>query len=156
MSKSKTGKWIYAAGENPEATRISGVPTDRMIITAYVLSGLFCAIASVIYSGRLQQGSPTMTRAMLMDIIGAAVIGGTSMFGGKGKVGWVLIGCVFFTLLSSVLNMLKLSAFIVDIVKGLIILVAALLDVVRTRMSEAQDMTDTNVISIDKAGEQNA
>ena len=154
LNRSKTGRWLYATGENRSASKISGVPINKVVIKAYVISGICCAIASVIYSGRLRQGSPTMSRNMLMDIIGAAVIGGTSMFGGKGKVGWVLIGCVFFTLLSTVLNMLKLNTFIVDIVKGLFILFAAMFDVIRTRMAASQStMADDG--SLEKAGMEN-
>lgn len=142
LRKTVYGKWILATGENQRAAQVSGVPTGKMYILAYAISGFTCVIAAIIYSGRLQQGSPTLSKAMLMDVVGAAVIGGVSMFGGKGKLKYAIIGCIFFTLLSTVLNMLRLSTFVVDIVKGLFILIAALLDVVRLRMSQKSFAAD--------------
>ena len=71
---------------------------------------------------------------MLLDIIGATVIGGTSLAGGKGRVPWTFFGVVFFVLLSNTLNSMGLSAFHIDVVKGGIILAAAALDVTRTRL----------------------
>ena len=70
---------------------------------------------------------------MLLDVIGAAVIGGTSLFGGKGKVLWTLYGVLFLSLLGNGLNLLNLSDFLITIIKGSVILVAALLDVWRTK-----------------------
>ena len=67
-------------------------------------------------------------------MIGATVIGGTSLFGGKGKILWTFFGVLFFVLLSNTLNLMNLSAFHIDMVKGGVILVAALLDVIRTRL----------------------
>lgn len=131
------GKWVLATGENQKAAQVAGVPVIKMYMLSFMISGICCVIASVIYSGRLQQGSPTLSRAMLLDIIGAVVIGGVSMFGGKGKIMYAIIGCIFFTLLGTLLNMLKLSTFVVDIVKGLFILIAVLLDVIRLRMSQS-------------------
>ncbi len=152
LRKTVFGKWIVATGENKSAAEISGVPTRKMYLLAYAISGLTCVIAAIIYSGRLQQGSPTLSKAMLMDIVGAAVIGGVSMFGGKGKLKYAIIGCIFFTLLSTVLNMLRLSTFVVDIVKGLFILVAALLDVIRIRMSQKTFVMDAQERQTEQAG----
>jgi ribose/xylose/arabinose/galactoside ABC-type transport system permease subunit len=67
-------------------------------------------------------------------VIGATVIGGTSLFGGKGKVVWTFFGVLFFVILSNTLNLMNLSTFHIDMVKGCVILAAALLDVVRTRL----------------------
>jgi ribose/xylose/arabinose/galactoside ABC-type transport system permease subunit len=83
----------------------------------------------------LQGGRPTVGGGnLLLDIIGATVIGGTSLAGGKGKVTWTFFGVVFFVLLLNTLNYMGLSAFHIDFVKGVIILVAATLDVTRTRL----------------------
>ena len=137
LKRTVLGKWLYATGINSRTARVSGVPTNRVIIFAYAFSGFCCAVGSIIYSGRLLQGSPTLCRAMLLDIIGATVIGGTSMFGGRGRVSGVLIGCLFFALMGTVLNLLRLSPFIINMVKGLFILTVALLDVIRLRRSES-------------------
>lgn len=138
LSRTMLGRWLYATGTNARTARISGVPTARVIIFAYIFSGVCAAVGAVLYSARLEQGRPTLGNNLLMDIVGATVIGGTSLFGGKGKVAWTVFGVLFFVLLSNSLNLLSLSFFTVTIVKGAIILLAALLDVTRTRLRSRQ------------------
>jgi ribose/xylose/arabinose/galactoside ABC-type transport system permease subunit len=75
---------------------------------------------------------------VLLDVIGAAVIGGTSLFGGKGSVRGTFFGVVFFVLILNILNAMRLSPFVIDAMKGLIILIAALLDVTRTRLANRE------------------
>ncbi|NDJ78172.1 MAG: ABC transporter permease [Chloroflexi bacterium] len=134
LSRTVFGRHVYAVGTNARAAEVSGVPTKRTIILVYMFSGFCAAVAGIIYSGRLQAGRPTLGENLLLDVVGATVIGGTSLFGGKGKVLWTFFGVLFFVLLSNTLNLLKLSAFEIDIVKGSIILLAALIDVTRTRL----------------------
>ena len=99
------GRYIYAVGSNPKAAEISGVPARRVIILVFAFSGLCAAVASILYSGRLGGGRPTIgAGGALLDIIGATVIGGTSFSGGKGKISWTFIGVVFFVLLGNTLN----------------------------------------------------
>lgn len=135
LSRTVLGRWFYAVGANPRAALVSGVPVTRVIVLAYVISGFFAATGSVLYSARLAAGRPTLGSSLLMDVIGATVIGGTSFFGGKGKIYWTLFGVLFFVLLDNSLNLLNLSFYTVQIVKGLVILLAALLDVARTRLA---------------------
>lgn len=133
------GRYIYAVGSNVKTAEISGVPVRRVIVLVFAFSGLCAAVASVLYSARLGGGRPTIgAGGALLDIIGATVIGGTSLAGGKGKIVWTFIGVVFFVLLSNTLNYMGLSAFYIDVVKGGIILVAAALDVARTRLLARQ------------------
>lgn len=134
LSRTVLGRWFFAVGRNLKASVISGVPVERTIILAYVFSGFCAAVGSILYSARLEGGRPTLGQNLLLDIIGAAIIGGISLFGGKGKVVWALFGVLFFTLLSNSLNMLNLSFFTVNIVKGGVILLAALIDVTRARL----------------------
>ncbi|MEI6539789.1 MAG: hypothetical protein WCO86_09720 [Planctomycetota bacterium] len=84
-------------------------------------------------TGRLETGSPVLGREMLLDIIGATVVGGTSLFGGKGKIGWTLFGVLFLTVLDNALNLLSLSQFSITMTKGAVILLASVLDAVRNR-----------------------
>ena len=77
---------------------------------------------------------PTMGREILLDVIGAAVIGGTSLFGGKGKVMWTVFGVIFFTLIANSLNMLALQDSTITMVKGGVILLAAVFDLARNRL----------------------
>jgi ribose/xylose/arabinose/galactoside ABC-type transport system permease subunit len=131
LSRSLFGRWLYAVGGNAQTARVSGVPTDGVIIAAYVTSGVFAAIASVLYTARLETGSPTMGQRILLDVVAATVLGGTSLFGGKGKVVWTIGGVLFLTLLDNALNLLGLSHFTIMIVKGCVILAAAGLDTMR-------------------------
>lgn len=134
LTRTVLGRWFYAVGRNVKAAVISGVPADRVVILAYMISGFCAAVGSVLYSARLGHGRPTLGRDQLLDIIGACVIGGISLFGGKGKVLWALFGVFFFVLLSNSLGWMNLSFYTVSIVKGSVILLAAFLDVTRTRI----------------------
>ena len=135
LSRTVLGRQIYAVGNNVKAAEISGVPVRRVIILVFVLAGCCAAVASLLYSARLEGGRPTIGGgSLLLNIIGATVIGGTSLAGGKGKITWTAMGVVFFVLLENMLNAMRLSAFHIDVVKGAIILAAALLDVLRARL----------------------
>lgn len=139
LSRTRFGRYAYAIGTNLKAARISGVPTGRVTILVYVLSAVFATIGSVLYSARLEAGRPTLgAGTFLLDIIGATVIGGTSLFGGKGKVMWTVYGVLFYVLLSNSLNLMNLSTFHIDMVKGVIILLAALADVMRRQIASSR------------------
>jgi ribose/xylose/arabinose/galactoside ABC-type transport system permease subunit len=134
LTRTVLGRQIYAVGANRAAAAVSGVPVKRVIVLVFVISGFCAAVASILYTARLEAGRPTLGENLLLDVVGAAVIGGTSLFGGKGKIHWTFMGVLFFVLLSNSLNLLNLSAFYIDMVKGGIILLAALTDVTRTRL----------------------
>ncbi len=136
LSRTIFGKQVYAMGTNKKAAAVSGVPIKRVIITVYMLSAFYATMGGLLYSARLEAGRPTLgAGTFLLDVIGATVIGGTSLFGGKGKVLWTFFGVLFFVLLSNTLNLMNLSAFYIDMVKGSVILAAALIDVIRTRLA---------------------
>jgi ribose/xylose/arabinose/galactoside ABC-type transport system permease subunit len=135
LGRSLFGHWIYAVGHNPKAAFISGVPVQGVIIAAYGLSGLFAAVASILYTGQAETGSPVLGQRILLDVIGATVIGGTSLFGGKGKILWTLFGVLFLKLIDNSLNLLNLSIFSITMVKGGVILLAALMDALRNRLA---------------------
>jgi ribose transport system ATP-binding protein len=127
------GRWVYAVGQNPRTARVSGVPVTRVLVLVYGLSGLLAAVAAVLITGRLETGSPVHWRSNLLDIVGATVIGGTSLYGGRGKVLWTVFGVMFLSLVDNSLNLLNLSHFTIMMVKGGIILLAAVLDAMRNR-----------------------
>ena len=129
LNRTLLGEWIYAVGLNPRASRISGVKVRKTVISVYILSGICAAITSVLYMARLETSSPVMGQNVLLDVIGAVVIGGTSLFGGKGKILWTLYGALFITLLDNSLNLIGLSYFLIMIVKGAVILSAAIMNV---------------------------
>jgi len=135
LSRSLSGKWLYAVGQNARAARVSGVPVNATLCGAYVVSGMCAALASVLLTGQAQTGSPVLGRNLLLDVIGAAVIGGTSLFGGKGKVLWTLFGVFFLKLIDNSLNLLNLSDWDIRIIKGAVILFAALMDAMRSKFA---------------------
>lgn len=132
LSRTLLGRWLYAIGHNPKVALVSGVPVNRALILAYVWCGLCAGLAAVLITARLESGSPVHWRSNLLDIIGATVIGGTSLYGGRGKVLWTVFGVLFLTLLDNSLNLLNLSHFTIMMVKGVVILFAAAMDVGRS------------------------
>lgn len=136
LNRTVFGRQVFAVGSNKRNAEISGIPVRRVIVAVFVISAICAAIGSILYSGRLEAGRPTLgAGTFLLDVIGATVIGGTSLFGGKAKIIWTFFGVVFFVVLSNTLNLMNLSAFQVDMVKGAVILAAALFDVLRTRLT---------------------
>ncbi len=133
LNRTVWGRWVYAVGHNVKTAVISGVPVERTLTRAYTVSGFCAAIASILYTARLETGSPALGQGLLLDVIGAVVIGGTSLFGGKGKVLWTVVGVAFITVIDNSLNTLGLSYFAIMIAKGTIILLAALIDVLQHR-----------------------
>jgi ribose/xylose/arabinose/galactoside ABC-type transport system permease subunit len=134
LSRSLWGRWLYALGHNARTARVSGVPVAGVTTSAYVVSGLTAAVAAVLYTGQAETGSPVLGQRLLLDIIAATVIGGTSLFGGRGRVLGTLWGVIFIKLIDNSLNLLSLSLFAITLVKGGVILLAAWLDAVRHRL----------------------
>lgn len=133
LSRTLLGRWLYAVGHNSKAARISGVPVEGVTVTAYVLSGILAAAASILYTGQAETGSPVLAQRLLLDVVAATVIGGASLFGGKGRVLGTLFGVIFIKLIDNSLNLLDLSYFTIMIVKGAVILLASLVDSWRNR-----------------------
>ena len=136
LNRTLHGEWIYAVGSSEKASLVSGVNVQRTLLLVYMISGICAAIGSMLYTARLETGSPVMGQNILLDVIGAVVIGGTSLFGGKGKLQWTLAGAFFMTMLDNSLNLIGLSFFLIMIVKGIIILLTAILNVVQNRRGE--------------------
>lgn len=134
LSRSLWGRWLYMLGHNRKAALISGVPVEATVLSAYAVSGVCAALASILYTGRLETGSPVLGQRILLDVIGATVIGGTSLYGGKGKILWTVYGALYLTLLDNSLNLLNLSFSSIMMAKGGVILCAALLDAARHRL----------------------
>jgi len=131
LTRTVLGRWLFAAGYNAKAAVISGVPIGRTIIFAYVASAVCAALATVLLMERLETASPIIGQRLLLDLIAAPVIGGVSLFGGRGKIQWVILGALFVTLMDNSLNLLGFSSFVIMMAKGGLILFAALLDVFR-------------------------
>ena len=129
------GRAVYAVGDNPEAARLAGIPTGAVVFSVYVISGLCAALAALIVVSRLAAAEPTQGTGFELDAIAIVVIGGTSLFGGEGGVGGTVIGAAVVAAMNNLLNLLGVSPFSQQIVKGLIILGAVFLER-RTRRRE--------------------
>jgi ribose/xylose/arabinose/galactoside ABC-type transport system permease subunit len=145
LARTVFGRRLYAIGTNRQAAEISGVPMTATVVTAYVVAGICAALGGVLYSARLGVGQPNLGAegTVLLDIVGATVIGGTSLYGGRGKVLGTVFGVLFYVLLANSLNLLNLSFYTVTIVKGCVILGAVVLDTLRRRTSRTT-RTDTD------------
>ncbi len=131
LTRTVFGRWVQAVGLNPNAAAISGVPVKAVVIGCFALSGLFAAFAAIIYTARLEAGTPILGQRILLDVIGATVIGGVSLFGGKGTVLGVLSGVLFLSVVDNGLQLLGLSLSSVYAIKGGVILFAAVTDAIR-------------------------
>ena len=136
LARTVLGRWLHAVGGNAKAAAICGVPVRATVIAAYIASGLCAAAASILYTGRLETASASHGQRVLLDVIAAAVMGGTSLFGGRGSVRGTLFGVLFITILDNTLSFRGLSNFSVLMVKGAVILAAAVLDAARARLAE--------------------
>lgn len=138
LSKNLLGRQLYAVGTNPKTSFISGISVKKTIFKVYVISGLCAAIAGVVELSYMQSGSVNYGSTMFNDIMGSIIVGGTSPFGGRGKVINTVMGALLIQMISSVLNIMNVPYYMIILIKGLIILVAASLDLLKTKKSLAQ------------------
>ncbi|NFN64121.1 ribose ABC transporter permease [Clostridium botulinum] len=128
LNKTRFGRYLYALGGNEDSARLSGINTDKIKTLAYVISGFASAIAGVIITSRIASASPNAGTGFELDAIAAVVIGGTSLAGGEGKISGTIIGALIIGILNNGLNLMNVSPFYQSIVRGLVILMAVLLD----------------------------
>jgi len=129
QSRTRFGRYVYGIGGNEEATRLSGVNVRFHKTMVYVVSGLTSAIAAVLLTARLNTAQPIAGIMYELDAIAAVVIGGTSLSGGDGHLGGTLIGALTMGVLRNGLNLLGVSSFLQQLVIGVVIIVAVLVDV---------------------------
>ncbi len=128
------GKHLFAVGHNPKAARVSGLSVGRVTWFAFGASACCSTIAAILYTCRAETASPTFAREILLDAIGAAVIGGASLSGGRASAFGVVCGALFITLIGNSLTLLNLDYWHVLMAKGAIILLAAMTDAWRRRL----------------------
>ena len=128
LNKTSHGRKIFAVGGNEKASFISGIKIDKVKVLVYVLSALMAVVSGLVLTSRLNSAQPTAGSAYEMDAIAAVVLGGTSMTGGSGSLTGTLIGILILGVLNNGLNLLGVSSFYQQIVKGVVILIAVLID----------------------------
>lgn len=124
LNRTRYGRHLYAVGGNRTAAEYSGINTDKIIIIAYILSGIMSAFAGIILSSRLNSGQPTIGDGAELDAIAACVVGGVSMSGGSGTLFGTLLGAMIIAILSNVLNLSGINPYAQLVAKGIVILIA--------------------------------
>ncbi|MEJ2736148.1 MAG: ABC transporter permease [Anaerolineae bacterium] len=133
LSRTTWGYRIYAVGGNEEATRLSGISTDKIKIMVYTLCGLLTAVGGVLMTARLGVAAPLAGWGYELDVIAAAVVGGTSFSGGEGTILGVLVGAAIMQVLRTGLVLVGVSAYWLQAVQGFVIVTAIMLDQLRKR-----------------------
>jgi len=127
-NKSRFGRYIYAIGGNESAARLSGIPINKIKIWVYVLAGILAAIGGLLVTARLDSAQPNAGISYELDAIAAVVIGGTSLAGGRGTILGTVLGAVIIGVLNNGLVLMDVSPFWQQVIKGLVILLAVIID----------------------------
>jgi len=138
LDRTAFGRHIYAVGGNAEAARRAGINVPRIRASVFVISGMVAAIGAIVYSSKVGSVDPTAGGSTtLLFAVGAAVIGGTSLFGGRGRVSTAVIGGAVLAMVANGLGLLRQPAAVVLIVTGLVLLLAASVDALSRRRAAA-------------------
>ncbi|WP_035294441.1 ribose ABC transporter permease [Clostridium sp. KNHs214] len=128
LSQTRYGRYLYALGGNEDSARLSGINTIKIKNMVYVISGIAAALSGIIVTSRIGSASPNAGSGFELDAIAAVVLGGTSLAGGEGTVTGTIIGALIIGVLNNGLNLMNVSPFYQSIVKGIVILLAVLMD----------------------------
>ena len=133
LTKTAFGKSVFAVGGNREAARLAGINVNRVTFLVYVIAGLCVGIASIIAVGRVGAATPTGGVGVELRVIAAIVIGGTSLFGGKGSLWGTLVGVLLIGVINNGLTLLNVDPFLVQFMQSALIFLAVLFDAINTR-----------------------
>jgi len=120
------GRYIYATGGNQEAARFTGIKTDRTIIVSFIIAGILAAFSGIILASRMHAARPGTGEGMELNVIAAVILGGTSLFGGKGTIIGSLVGALVIGMLNNGLIIMGFSSHVQMLVRGLVIILAVL------------------------------
>jgi ribose/xylose/arabinose/galactoside ABC-type transport system permease subunit len=123
----RTGTYVFAVGGNADSARLAGVPVDRIKVAAYVLSGCLAGLAGVLFAARSSSGSPGIASGWELDSIAAVVIGGVSLFGGSGRLPRAMLGVLIYLMLTNIMNLVDVDAYVQNVLKGALILAAVII-----------------------------
>jgi D-xylose transport system permease protein len=134
LNRTRFGRHVLAIGGNPEAARRAGIAVERVRLAVFMVAGFMAGFGGIVLASRLRSVSPNQGGgSLLLDVIAAAVIGGTSLFGGRGKVSSALLGALVIALINNGMDGLGLNSGIKFVVTGLVLLGAVLLDALSSR-----------------------
>ena len=138
LRKSRFGRHLYSVGGNPDAARLAGINTDRVLIGTYIASGFFAAFAGLYMTARICCGDPTVGAHYQMDSIAAAVLGGTTLTGGRGGMEGTVIGVILLAMLGNIFNLMDINIYWQHILRGAILVgVVAFSQIRITKSKEA-------------------
>jgi len=138
VGKTKLGRYMYAVGGNPDAAYKFGIDPNRITLFAFMVSGFLAAIAGWLLIARMQTATPAMAGDMLFEVVASCVIGGVSLSGGRGTILGVLGGVILLSMFRTALNILDVSVYIVEVIRGLLILIAIIIDSLKIRFQSAE------------------
>ena len=131
LSSTKLGRYVYAMGSNEMGARQVGINIRRYKLGVYVISGLSCALAALVLMGRMDSSSGKMAQMFELDAIAAVILGGTSLFGGRGSIWGSVLGAILITLIRNGMNLLEISQFKQMMAIGAVVIIAVWIDVLR-------------------------
>ncbi len=133
LRSSRSGRQLYAIGSNPDAARLVGIRSNLLIFGTFLISGLLCGFAGVLWGARFATVDATAATGLELQVIAAVVVGGVNIFGGSGTILGAMLGAIVLGTIDNALNLLKLSQFWLQAIDGAAILVAVTLDAFITR-----------------------
>jgi len=128
LSRTRYGHHIYAIGGNADTARLAGISVNWVTISVYAISGLMAAFCGILLSARLWSAQPTAGVGLELEAIAAVVLGGTSLAGGYGGAWGSVVGALIMGVIGNGLNLLKIPSYIQQVVRGLILIVAVMID----------------------------
>jgi ribose transport system permease protein len=135
LSRTRFGRYVYMTGANRHAAELSGIPTARIVMMVFAFAGLMAGLAGLMNVGRLGSAQPDAGTELLLPAIAAVVLGGTSLFGGRGGIGYTLIGLLLYGVIDNGLDQLDIDPYIKPFVRGLLFLTAIGLNVLMLRIA---------------------
>lgn len=133
LSSTKIGRYVYAMGSNEMGARQVGINIRLYKLGVYVISGLCCALAAIVLMARMDSSSGKMAQMFELDAIAAVILGGTSLFGGRGSIWGSLLGAVLITMIRNGMNLMEVSQFKQMMAIGAVVIIAVWIDVVRRK-----------------------
>lgn len=133
LTHTRFGRHVYAVGGNKEAARLSGINTSRTLMQVYIMCGVLAALSGILLASRMNSGQPNAGLMYELDVIAAVVVGGTSLFGGRGSIIGTFVGAMLIGVLRNGLNLLDVDSYVQMVVLGVVILLAVMLDQIRKR-----------------------
>ena len=133
LERTKFGRHVYAVGGNPQAARLSGIDVKKVLMSVYVISGVTAGLAGLMFASRVRSGQVTAGVGYELDAITAVILGGTSLFGGRGRIFGTLIGALLIGVLSNGLVLLGVPIYTQLMIKGGVIILAVAIDTLRSK-----------------------